>query len=130
MLFVKSAVAHAHAIKTPVAFCCLEVLASSASRQAFLCRKEPREMEEKQPAGDDGKGEKRSFRLRVVFFFFANVLCRSAKNRNERCAYICFVLSAKIQKSAIRTYISRSFSPNAYAKRLQKLANRWLAKRQ
>ena len=31
---------------------------------------------------------------------FANVLCRFAKKRNERCACICFVCSAMIQKSA------------------------------
>ena len=31
---------------------------------------------------------------------FASVLCRSAKKRNERCACICFVRSAMIQKSA------------------------------
>ena len=41
---------------------------------------------------------------------FANVLCRSAKKRNERCACICLVLSAMIQKSAIRLYIPPSFS--------------------
>ena len=28
---------------------------------------------------------------------FANVLCRSSKKRNERCACICFVVSAMIQ---------------------------------
>ena len=40
----------------------------------------------------------------------ANVLCRSTKKRNERCACICFILSAMIQKSGIRMYITRSFS--------------------
>ena len=30
---------------------------------------------------------------------FANVSCRSAKKRNERCACICIVRSAMIQKS-------------------------------
>ena len=79
----------------------------------------------------------------------ANVLCRSAKKRNEHCTCIyntytihiciCFVLSATIQNSAIRMYIPRSFSlirrkqlgnwPNTYAKRIQKLVNRTLAKR-
>ena len=41
---------------------------------------------------------------------FANVLCRSAKKRNERCACIRFVLSTMTQKSAIRMCIPRSFS--------------------
>ena len=41
---------------------------------------------------------------------FANVLCRSAKKRNERCACICFVLSARVQNSAMRMCIPRSFS--------------------
>ena len=83
----------------------------------------------------------RLFRLRVTSRFgnvpFANVSCRSAKKRNERCACICFVLSAMIQKSAIRKYILRFFQPlirrkplrncpNTYAKRLQKLAERLL----
>ena len=40
---------------------------------------------------------------------FADVLCRSAEKRNERCACICFALSAMIQKSAIRMFIPRSF---------------------
>ena len=56
----------------------------------------------------------RLFRLLVRSRFanvpLANVLCRSAEKRNERCACICFVLTAMIQKSAIRTYIMRSFS--------------------
>ena len=41
---------------------------------------------------------------------FANLLCRSTKKRNERCPWICLVLSAMIQKSAIRMFIPRSFS--------------------
>ena len=41
---------------------------------------------------------------------FANVSCRSAKKRNERCACICFVLSVVIQKSAICMCIPLSFS--------------------
>ena len=41
---------------------------------------------------------------------FADVLCRSAKKRNERCPWICLVLSAMIQKSAIRMYVPSSFN--------------------
>ena len=41
---------------------------------------------------------------------FVKVLCRSAKKRNAPCACVYFVLSAMIQKSAIRMYIPRSFS--------------------
>ena len=56
----------------------------------------------------------RLFRLRVTSRFanvpFANVLFWSAKKGNEGCTCICFVLSAMIQKSAIRKYIIRSFS--------------------
>ena len=40
----------------------------------------------------------------------ANVLCRSTKKRNERCACTCFILSAMIQKSGICMYITCSFS--------------------
>ena len=36
---------------------------------------------------------------------FANVLCHSSKKLNERCACICFVLSAMIQKNVIRIYL-------------------------
>ena len=41
---------------------------------------------------------------------FANVSFCSSKKRNERCAWICFVLSVTIQKSGIRMYILRSLS--------------------
>ena len=66
---------------------------------------------------------------------FANALCRFAKKQNERCACICFVLSAMIQKSAIRMCIPR-YQAKAVGEltqhvreTIQKLANRRLAKR-
>ena len=52
---------------------------------------------------------------------FANVLCRSTKKRNERCSCLCFVLSAMIQKSAIRMYIPRSFKHWSQAKAVREL---------
>ena len=39
---------------------------------------------------------------------FADVLCRSAEKRNERCACICFALSAMIQKKC-DTHVYTSF---------------------
>ena len=71
---------------------------------------------------------------------FANVLCRSTKKRNERCSCLCFVLSAMIQKvryACIYLVLSNTDLrrkllgnwPNRYVERLQKLANRTLAKR-
>ena len=48
----------------------------------------------------------RLFRPRVTSRFanvpFANVLCCSAKKGNERCACICFVLSATDQEKAVK----------------------------
>ena len=48
----------------------------------------------------------RLFRPRVTSRFanvpFANVLCCFAKKRNERCACICFVLSATDQEKAVK----------------------------
>ena len=46
---------------------------------------------------------------------FANVSFRSAKKRNERCAWICFVLSVVIQKSAICMCIPLSATDQAKA---------------
>ena len=63
--------------------------------EAFLCRKEPREREKKQPAGDDGKGEKGSFRLRVV-------------------SLMSCVVPLRIETSAAHVYAS--FSPPRYKK--------------
>ena len=71
-----------------------------------LCRREPGKREKRQPAGDHGKGKKTAVSPTSRF---ANVWCCSAKKRNERCEYICFILSVMIQKSAIRMYIPLSF---------------------
>ena len=69
---------------------------------------------------------------------FANVLCRSAKKRSDRCGCTYLVLAAVKQKGAIRMYMPRSFShwsgESSYVtdptrKRNETLANRTLAKR-
>ena len=76
---------------------------SLLTAKVFLCRREPGEREMMQPGGDHGKGKKTAVSPTSRF---ADVLSRSAKKRNERCAYICLVLSAMIQKSALRVCFS------------------------
>jgi len=88
------------------------------------------------------KGDQ-SFCLQVVSLNvpFANVLCRSAKKRYEHCACICLLRSLSHDTRKCDTYVYTSFfqplirrkqlgnRPNTYAKRIQKLVNRTLAKR-
>ena len=53
-------------------------------------------------------------RFANVVVRFANVLCRSAKKRNEHCACICFALSAMIKKLPyIRIYTTLPLSATA-----------------
>ena len=42
---------------------------------------------------------------RFTKVLFANVLCHSTKKLNKRCACICFVLLAMIQKNLIRIHL-------------------------
>ena len=76
---------------------------SLSTAKVFLCRREPVERGKRQPAEIMGRGKKSPFSPTSRF---ADVLSRSAKKRNERCAYICLVLSAMIQKSALRVCFS------------------------
>ena len=52
---------------------------------------------------------------RFAQVLFIIVLCHSAKKLNERCACICFVLLAMIQKNAICIYLVLSATDQANA---------------
>ena len=51
---------------------------------------------------------------------FANVLCRSGKKRNERCACIYFVLSAMTQKKCDKHVCNSFYQPLIRQKQLRK----------
>ena len=87
--------------------CDTHILHIVAVKTRALCEREHR----RQRAFEDGLIDRGLFIVLVV-------TGRSAKERNEHCACICLVLSAMIEKLAIRMYIPPSLRPPIRQKQL------------